>query len=112
MWAIVYFVVHEVGSVIPTFGNKLLLFLRFIDHTVELWIGNSNETSLEDFAREINDLGLLERGFEEPSKKVSFLYLTISVENEMISTKTLQKAMMDEPLPISESCAQPPTWHD
>ena len=76
MWATVYFVVHEVGSVIPTFGNKLLLFLRFIDHTVELWIGNSNETSLEDFAREINDLGLLERGFEEPSKKVSFLYLT------------------------------------
>ena len=40
-----------------------------------------------------NNFGILEWEFEEPSKAVNFLDLTISIENEKISTKTFQKAM-------------------
>ena len=44
--------------------------------------------------KEVNNFGILEWEFEEPSKKVNFLDLTISIENEsVITTKTFQKAM-------------------
>ena len=80
-------------SLVPRFNNKLLLFLRFIDDIVGIWIGNPLEQSWEDFKKETNNFGILEWEFEEPSKKVNFLDLTISIENEKISTKTFQKAM-------------------
>ena len=84
-------------SLIPKFNNKLLLFLRFIDDIVGIWIGNPLEQSAtqswEDFKKETNNFGILEWEFEEPSKTVNFLDLTISIENEKISTKTFQKAM-------------------
>ena len=94
MWATIYFAVHEMGSIIPKYGNKLLLFLRFIDDIVGIWVGNPLDASWDDFKKEVNNFGILEWEFEEPSKKVNFLDLTISIENDTrITTKTFQKAM-------------------
>ena len=58
-----------------------------------IWIGNLSGKDWDDFKNEINNFGILEWEFEEPSKKVNFLDLTISIENEMIVTKTFQKAL-------------------
>ena len=80
-------------SLIPKFNNKLLLFLRFIDGIIGISIGNPLEQSWEYFKKETNNFEILEWEFEEPSKKVNFLDLTISIENNKISTKTFQKAM-------------------
>ena len=94
MWATIYFAVHEMGSIIPKYGNKLLLFLRFIDDIVGIWVGNPLDASWDDFKKEVNNFGILEWEFEEPSQKVNFLDLTISIENDsFITTKTFQKAM-------------------
>ena len=54
---------------------------------VGTWIGNPLEQSWEDFENETDNFGILEWEFEESSKKVHFLDLTISIENEKISTK-------------------------
>ena len=51
MWATIVFAVHEMLSLIPKFNNKLLLFLRFIDDIVGIWIGNPLEQSWEDFKK-------------------------------------------------------------
>ena len=94
MWATIYFVVHEMGSIIPKYSNKLLLFLRFIDDIVGIWVGNPLDASWVDFKKEVNNFGILEWEFEEPSKKVNVLDLTISIENNSrVTTKTFQKAM-------------------
>jgi len=93
MWATIYFAVHEMGSIIPKFSNKLLLYLRFIDDIVGIWIGHQLEPAWKEFKEEVNNFGILEWEFEEPSKKVNFLDLTISIENKTIVTKTYQKAM-------------------
>ena len=60
MWATIYFAVHEMGSIIPKFGNKLLLFLTFIDDNVGIWIGNQLEPKWEEFKEEVNNFGILE----------------------------------------------------
>ena len=81
------------GSIIPKFGNRLLLFLRFIDDIVGIWIGRQFEPTWGEFKEEVNNFDILEWEFEEPSKRVNVLDLTISIENETIVTKTYQKAM-------------------
>ena len=59
MWATIYFAVHEMGSIIPKFGNKLLLFLRFFDDIVGIWIGHQLEPTWEEFKEEVNNFGIL-----------------------------------------------------
>ena len=53
IWTTTYFAVGEMGSIIPKFGNKILLFMRFIDDLVGMWIDNPQELSWEVFKREI-----------------------------------------------------------
>ena len=76
---------------------------------VGTWIGNPLEQSWEYFKTETNNFGILEWEFEEPSKKVNFLDLTISVKNEKISTKTFQKVMNLYQY-LSPRSIQPSTW--
>ena len=89
MWATIYFAVHEMGSIIPKVGNKLLLFLTFIDINVGIRIGNQLEPEWEEFKEEVNNFGILEWEFEEPPKKVNFFgpHL-LHRKNEKITTKT------------------------
>ena len=84
MWATIYFAVHEISTLIPKFNTKLLLLLRFIDDIMGIWIGNPLDQDWKDFKRETNNFGILEWEFEEPSKKVNFLDLTITIENNKI----------------------------
>ena len=67
--------------------------MKFIEDIIGIWIGKPLEQDWEDFKNETNTFDILEWEFEEPSTKVNFLDLTISLENNKISTKTFQKAM-------------------
>ena len=60
MWATIYSAVHEMDSIIQKYGNKLLLFLRFIADIVGIWVGNSLDASWDDFKKEVNNVGILE----------------------------------------------------
>ena len=73
--------------------QQIAAILRFVDDIVGIWIGHQLEPTWEEFKEEVKNFGMLEWEFEEPSKRVKFLDLTISIENETIVTKTYQKAM-------------------
>ena len=91
MWATIYFAVHEMGKLIPTYSSQLLLFLRFIDDMIAVWIGTDQE--YEQFKNDTNNFGILTWEFEPLSKQVDFLDLTVSIENNKITTKTYQKSI-------------------
>ena len=89
MWATIYYAIHEMGVLIPTYVNNLSLFLRFIDDIIGIWTGTEAEWIA--FKNDANNFGILEWEFEEPSREINFLDLTIAIENNRIVTKTYQK---------------------
>ena len=93
MWATIYFAVHEMGKLEPTYGRHLLLFKRFIDDIFGIWIGNSNGIEWDNFKNDTNNFGILTWEFEEPATTVNFLDLTISIERNRIRTTTYQKKL-------------------
>jgi hypothetical protein len=91
MWATAYFGVHETTTLIPTYQLMMPLFRRFIDDIFGIWTGD--DESWEQFKRDTNNFGILTWEFEEPSTTINFLDLTITIESNMITTKTYQKAL-------------------
>lgn len=91
MWATIYFAVHEMGTLIPTYNQQLLLFLRFIDGMIGVWLGTDEE--YEQFQNDTNNFGILTWEFEELSQSADFLDLTITITNSRITTKTYQKSI-------------------
>jgi len=93
MWATIYFGVHECTTLMPKFGDHLLLYCRFIDDIFGIWIGNPNGLYFNQFIEYTNNFGLLKWDFSTPSKSVDFLDLTIFIEDGRLLTKTFQKPM-------------------
>ena len=93
MWATIYFAVHEMGTLQPTYGHKMLLFKRFIDDIFGIWIDDGSGDDWQDFQRETNNFGILRWEFEELSESVNFLDLTITIKHNRITTRTFQKAL-------------------
>lgn len=91
MWATIYFAVREINHLIPVYHQSLLLFVRFIDDMLGIWIGNNEDW--QQFQDDTNNFGILTWEFEKPSLSVDFLDLTISIEANHITTKTYQKSM-------------------
>lgn len=91
MWATIYFAIHEMGTLIPTYERQLLLFLRFIDDMIGIWTGTDEE--YKQFQKDTDNFGILTWEFEELSSSVDFLDLTITIENGAITTKTYQKSI-------------------
>ena len=64
MWATIYFAVHEASTLIPKYGQKLLLFRRFIDDMFGIWIGD--DQTWTQFKEDTNNFGILTWEFKEP----------------------------------------------
>ena len=94
MWATLYYGYHEVHTLIPRHGNKMLYFRRFIDDIFAIWIGNLT-TDWESFCADVNDFGILKWDVTEnpPRKSVDFLDLTLTIDGNRIVSKTFQKKM-------------------
>ena len=71
MWATIYFAVREINHLIPVYHQSLLLFVRFIDDMLGIWIGNNEDW--QQFQDDINNFGILTWEFEKPSLSVDFL---------------------------------------
>lgn len=106
MWATIYFSVHESNTLLPNFGDNLLLYVRYIDDIFGIWIGESNEDWIE-FKASTNNFGQLTWSFTELSSSISFLDLTISVRDGILSYCTYQK-LMNLYQYISPHSAHPP----
>ena len=110
MWATIYFAVHEKLSLTPKCNKQLMLFLRFIEDILGIWIGNPLEQSWEDVKNETISCGILEWEFEEPPKKVNFLDLTTSNRKRKEFYQNIPES--HESIPVPQPQVQPPTWHD
>jgi len=93
MWATIYFACHEIMTLIPKYGRYLLIFKRFIDDMLGIWIDDGTPNAWENFKADTNNFGILTWEFEEPSQSVDFLDLTIIIERNRIITRTYQKAL-------------------
>ena len=93
MWAMIYFCVHEDNTLTPRFSDHLLLYCRFIDDIFGIWVGNRNGLAWAQLKDYCNSFGLLKWKFQEPSKMVNFLDLTVYIKNGFVLTKTFQKSL-------------------
>ncbi|KAL7544454.1 hypothetical protein ACHAWF_007836 [Thalassiosira exigua] len=109
MWATIYFAVHELDCLLPTYGyhllppyarglltshtQQLLFYVRFIDDIFGIWLHYGSSHAWDRFKHDTNNFGILKWEFVEPTSSVDFLDLTISIEDNAIVTKTFQKAM-------------------
>ena len=94
MWATIYYAYHEIFKLIPTHGESLLYFRRFIDDIFGIWTGNTT-TEWDSFCDDVDNFGILKWDIKEqkPSSTVNFLDLTLTIQGDTIYSKTYQKAM-------------------
>ena len=63
MWATIYFAIHKMGTLQPTYGHKMLLFKRFIDNIFGIWIDDGRGDDWQDFQKETNNFGGIQGAF-------------------------------------------------
>ena len=56
-------------------------------------MGDLRGMEWKEFRKDVSNFGILTKTFEEPSKSVNFLELTIAIEGSKIVTKTYQKEL-------------------
>jgi hypothetical protein len=82
---------------IPKYGGKISLLRRYIDDIfcVVLIGGDDGMSKVEwqQFKTDLNDFGILTWDTDEPASSVSFLDLTIEIENGLFITTTYRKPM-------------------
>ena len=94
-----YYWWHEKHTLIPKYGNKLLLLKRFIDDTICIVkIGGDDGMSqleLANFKADFDNFGPGTLTWEvfDPTKSTPFLDLTITIKNGNITTSTYQKPL-------------------
>ena len=95
IWATIYFYWHEKHVLIPKYGKKITLQLRYVDDifAIAKMGGDDGLTSAEwnAFKKDLNNFGLLKWKVNEPSSIVNFLDITLKIENGKITSKTYQK---------------------
>ena len=95
-WATIFFGIHE-ETVIARFGPRLQLYRRFINDVLGIWLIDSDpaEDSRQwaSFVALMQDYYGLEWIFEERSKKVNYMDMTISIHEGRIVTSLYEKAM-------------------
>ena len=95
-WATIFFGIHE-ETVLARFGQNLQLYCRFIDHVLGNWLVDPNP--VEDhqqwtsFVELINGYYRIEWIFEEISKKINYMDMTIAICKDRIITSFYEKYM-------------------
>ena len=93
MYATIYFAIHEIETLVPTFGQNLFFVKRYINDLIGIWVVNDPSITWEDFGSSLNSFGLLRWDIDEPSNSVDYLDLTITIKDRRIITRTYQKEM-------------------
>ena len=93
MYATIYFAIHEMATIVPTFGRNLFFVKRYIDDLIGIWVVNDPSITWEDFGTSLNSFGRLRWDIDEPSTSVDYLDLTITINDRRIITRTYRKEM-------------------
>ncbi len=92
-YANLYFGWHEKETLLPKYRDRLkriFFHARFIDDVFFIWNGETDALWTE-LIHDYNNFGILKWDVTNPTKSVNFLDLTITIENDRITTKTFQK---------------------
>ena len=93
-WATLYFALNE-DRFLPQFGDNLLLYRRFIDDVLGIWLIGDNDSNATQWARfqaEVNcPMFKLRWDFSPLSKTIDFMDLTLSIADGRIKTSLYKK---------------------
>jgi hypothetical protein len=93
VYATMYYAQHERTSILPTYGDQLPYFKRFIDDIIGIWIGGDSPAWTQ-FQSDLS-FGSLRWETSKLSNSVVFLDLAISIDpdSRRLITRTYQKPM-------------------
>ena len=57
MYATIYFAIHEIATLVPTFGRNLFFVKRYIDDLIGICLVNDPSITWEDFGTSLNSFG-------------------------------------------------------
>ena len=95
-YATIYYELHE-AKFLPQYQKHVVFYKRFIDDVLGIWLPhpnrNINAKLSEEFTTSMNTYPGLTWEFNEPTNKVDFMDLTISITNGQISTSLSEKPL-------------------
>ena len=95
-WATIFFGILE-ETVLARFGHKLQLYRRFINNILGIWLVDIDPVKYfqqwTSFVALIQDYYVIEWIFEERSKKVNYMDMTILIHKDRIITSLYEKSM-------------------
>ena len=110
-YANLFFAIHE-NRVLPKYPNNILIHKRYIDDIFGIWVPSEDTVSDDEkwtnFKREIDDYHGLKWIFSPRCKRVDFLDITISLDDNMKLTTTLFEKLLNLYLYIPPHSAHPP----
>ena len=87
-----YYALHERFTVLPTHGNDLIYYKRFIDDVFGVW--NGPEANWKAFQTTLDSFGSLKWDVSPLSREAIFLDLRLKIDHQqLISTRTYQKPL-------------------
>ena len=95
-YATIYYGIHE-KNFLPKHNKHVIFYKRFINDVFGIWIPHPNpqiDAQLwDEFKQSMNAFPGLTWEFEDPSDKVNFMDLTITIKNGHVSTSLFEKPL-------------------
>ena len=95
-YATIYYGIHE-KNFLPKHNKHVIFYKRFIDDVFGIWLPHPNPQTnaclWEEFKDSMNTFPGLTWEFEDPSDKVNFMDLTITIQNGHMSTSLFEKPL-------------------
>ena len=90
-YATIYYGIHE-KNFLPKHNKHVIFYKRFIAVVFGIWIPHPNpQTNAQLWEHSMNAFPGLTWEFEDPSDKVNFMDLTITIKNGHVSTSLFEK---------------------
>ena len=91
-----YYGIHE-KNFLPKHNKHVIFYKQFIDDVFGIWIPHPNHQTdaqlWDEFKQSMNAFPGLTWEFEDPSDKVNFMDLTITIKNGHVSTSLFEKPL-------------------
>ena len=95
-YATIYYGIHE-KNLLPKHNKHVIFYKRFINDIFGIWIPHPNPQLnahlWEEFKDSMNKIPGLTWEFDDPSDKMNFMDLTITIQNGHISTSLFEKPL-------------------
>ena len=92
----IYYGIHE-KNFLPKHNKHVIFYKQFIDDVFGIWIPHPNPQTdaqlWDEFKHSMNAFPRLTWEFEDPSDKVNFMDLTITIKNGHVSTSLFEKPL-------------------